>query len=92
MKDFEKLKSKGVSDIYSVLKKLWDTNLIRVFKSEDNIEYYALLSEFYIDIIFPKYFLNVVNRSYEEKSKTDKVLIEYLNLLEETYINLKSKI
>jgi len=92
MKDFEKLKSKGVSDIYGVLKKLWDTNLIRVFKDENDIEYYTLLTEFYIDIIFPKYLLNVVNRLNEEKSKADKVLIEYLNLLEETYVNLKSKI
>ncbi|MFX0144303.1 MAG: hypothetical protein ACFE9C_09510, partial [Candidatus Hodarchaeota archaeon] len=92
MKDFEKLKSKGVSDIYTVLKKLWDTNLIKVFKGEDNIEYYTLLTDFYIDIIFPKYVLTVVNRLYDEKSKADKVLIEYLNLLEETFINIKSKI
>ncbi|MFW9821167.1 MAG: hypothetical protein ACFFE5_16300, partial [Candidatus Thorarchaeota archaeon] len=92
MKEFEKLESKGVSDIYGVLKKLWDANLIRVFKDENKVEYYSLLTEFYIDHIFPKYLLNIVNRSYEEKSKTDKVLIEYLNLLEETYTTLRSKI
>jgi len=91
MKDFEKLKSKGVNDIYGVLKKLYDTNMIKVFKDENEVEYYTLLADFYIDIIFPKYLLNIVKLSYEQKSKTDIVLQEYLNLLEETYINLKLK-
>ncbi|MFX0083749.1 MAG: hypothetical protein ACFE94_18515, partial [Candidatus Hodarchaeota archaeon] len=92
MKDFEKLKTKGVSDIYSVLKKLWDTNMIKVFKDENGIEYYTLLTDFYINIFFPKYLLNVIKRTHEQKSKTDKVLLEYLSLLEETYYTVsKSK-
>jgi hypothetical protein len=91
MKDFEKLKNKGVSDIYSVLKKLWDTNMVKVFKDENGIEYYSLLTDFYIDIFFPKYLLNVIKRSHEQKSKTDKVLIEFLSLLEDMYTSSKSK-
>jgi hypothetical protein len=91
MKDFEKLKNKGVSDIYSVLKKLYDTNMIKVFKDENGIEYYSLITDFYIDLIFPKYLLSVIKSSYEQKSKADKVLLEYLDLLEDAYIDLKSK-
>ncbi|MHA2281741.1 MAG: LamG-like jellyroll fold domain-containing protein [Promethearchaeota archaeon] len=91
MKDFEKLKTKGVTDIYGVLKKLYDTNMIRVFKDENDIEYYALITDFYVDLIFPKYLLSVIKRSYTQKSKTDKVLLEYLDLLEDSYIDLKSK-
>jgi hypothetical protein len=91
MKDFEKLKNKGVSDIYSVLRKLWDINLIKVFKDEKGVEYYTLLTDFHINIIFPKYLLNVIKVLNEQKSKSDKVLIQYLNILEETYFNLKSE-
>jgi hypothetical protein len=91
MKDFEKLKNKGVSDIYGVLKKLWDTNMIKVFKDENEIEYYTLLTDFTIDLLFPKYLINIIKTTYDQKSKSDKVLLQYLNLLEETYSNLKSK-
>ncbi|MFW9830028.1 MAG: hypothetical protein ACFFEY_20840, partial [Candidatus Thorarchaeota archaeon] len=91
MQDFEKLKNKGVSDIYGVLKKLWDTNMIRVFKDENGIEYYTLITDFFVDIIFPKYLLNVIKTINDQKSKSDKVLLQHLTLLEETYYNLKSE-
>ncbi|MHA1914758.1 MAG: DUF2341 domain-containing protein [Promethearchaeota archaeon] len=91
MKDFEKLKNKGVTDIYTVLKKLYDINMIKVFKDENGIEYYALITDFYVDLIFPKYLLSVIKTSYEQKSKTDKVLLEYLDLLKDAYQDLKSK-
>ncbi|MFW9772156.1 MAG: LamG-like jellyroll fold domain-containing protein [Candidatus Thorarchaeota archaeon] len=91
MKDFEKLKKKGINDIYAVLKKLWDTNMIKVFNDKDGTEYYALLTDFYIGQIFPKYILNIIKLSYEQKSKTNKVLQEYLSLLENTYTDIKSK-
>jgi hypothetical protein len=91
MKDFEKLKNKGVSDIYKVLKNLYDNKMIRIFKDQNETEYYALITDFYIDFIFPKYLLRIIKTSFEQKSKTDKVLLEYLNLLEETYTSQKSK-
>ncbi|MFW9782942.1 MAG: DUF2341 domain-containing protein, partial [Candidatus Heimdallarchaeota archaeon] len=85
IKDFEKLKNKGVSDIYGVLKKLYDTNMIKLFKDNKGIEYYTLISDFYIGLVFPKYLLNVIKASHDQKSKTDKVLHEFLRLLEDTY-------
>ena len=89
--DLEKLKKKGVDDIYSILKILWDNKLIKVYHDEKNNEYYALLTDFYVDYIFPKYLLTVVKTAYEQKSKIDKVLLEYLHILEETYFESKSK-
>ncbi|UCC20075.1 MAG: hypothetical protein JSV62_01985 [Promethearchaeota archaeon] len=89
--DLEKLKKKGVDDIYNVLKLLWDSQMINVFHDEKNIEYYALLSDFYADFIFPKYLLKRIKIAYEQKSKVNKVLIEYLHILENTYNNLKSQ-
>ncbi|MHA2288247.1 MAG: hypothetical protein ACXABG_05625 [Promethearchaeota archaeon] len=88
--DLEKLKKKGVEDLDDILKLLWENQMILVFKDDRNNEYYALLSDFFIKLIFPKYLLNVIKSEYEKKSKTDQVLIEYLNLLEDTYLDLKS--
>ncbi|MFX0037187.1 MAG: hypothetical protein ACFE9I_16265, partial [Candidatus Hermodarchaeota archaeon] len=89
--ELEKLSKKGVKDIYGVLKIFWDNQMIKVFKDENNNEYFALLSDFYMDLIFPKYILEIIKKSYEQKSKANKVLIEYLNILEESYLNLKKQ-
>jgi hypothetical protein len=88
--DLEKLKKKGVDDIDEVLKMLWDNQMIQVFQDERNNEYYALVSDFYLDLIFPKYLMNVIKMEYDQKSKADQVLIEYLNVLEDTYLNVKA--
>ena len=88
--DLEKLKKKGVDDVDEVLKMLWESQMIQVFQDDRNNEYYALLSDFYVELIFPKYLINIIKEEYEKKSKADQVLIEYLNVLENTYVNLKA--
>jgi len=89
--ELEKLKKKGVDDIYNVLKKLWENHLIKVYREKNNVEYYALLTDFYVDLIFPKYLLNTIKLSYEQKSKAKKVLNEYLKVLEQTYFENRKK-
>jgi hypothetical protein len=89
--DLEKLRKKGLSDIYEPLKLLFDARMIKIFRDENDNEYYALLSDFYIDLIFPKYLLRIIKASYEQKSMANRALIEYLQILEDTYYNLKSK-
>ena len=88
--DLEKLKKKGVEDLDDVLKMLWDTQIVQVFQDERGNEYYALLSDFYLDLAFPKYLLNVIKTVHDQKSKADQVLIEYLTVLENTYTDLKT--
>lgn len=88
--DLEKLKKKGVEDVDEVLKMLWEGQMIQVFQDEMNNEYYALLSDFHVDLIFPKYLLNIIKSEYERKSKAELVLIEYLNVLEDAYMSVKS--
>jgi hypothetical protein len=88
--DLEKLKKKGVDDIDEVLKILWESQMIQVFQDDRNNEYYALISDFYVKLIFPKYLINIIKQEYEKKSKADQVLIEYLNVLENTYLTLKA--
>jgi hypothetical protein len=89
--DLEKLTKKGVRNIYEPLKLLFDARMIKVFQDADNNEYFALLSDFYIDLIFPKYLLGIIKTMYEQKSIANKALTEYLQILEDTYYNLKSK-
>lgn len=88
--DLEKLRKKGVDDLDEVLKKLWDTQMIQVFQDERNNEYYALLSDFHLNLIFPKYLLNIIKSVYDQKSKASQVLMEYLTVLENSYINIKA--
>ncbi|MFW9952686.1 MAG: hypothetical protein ACFFKA_21400, partial [Candidatus Thorarchaeota archaeon] len=88
--ELEKLKKKGVEDIYGALKVLWDNQMIKVYQDKNKNEYYALLSDFYIDIKFPKYLMNIICSDYEQKSKANKVLIEYLNVLENNYFDLRN--
>jgi hypothetical protein len=88
--DLEKLKKKGVEDIDDILKLLWENQMILVFRDNRNNEYYALLTDFLIKLIFPKYLLNVIKSEYDKKSKAEQVLIEYLNVLEDSYFGLKS--
>ena len=88
--DLEKLRKKGVEDLDDILKMLWDTQLIQVFQDERGNEYYALLSDFHLELMFPKYVMNVIKTVYDQKSKADQVLMEYLTVLENTYTNLKS--
>ncbi|MHA2288286.1 MAG: LamG domain-containing protein, partial [Promethearchaeota archaeon] len=89
--DLEKLRIKGVEDIYGALKLLFDAGMIKVLQDEKKNEYYALLTDFYVDLIFPKYLLKVIKMAYEQKSVTNTALIEYLKILEEIYFELKSK-
>ena len=90
--DLEKLRKKGVDDLDDVLKMLWNTQMIQVFQDERNNEYYALLSDFYMDLIFPKYLLNIIKNVYDQKSKSNQVLIEYLTVLENSYTDIKATI
>ena len=81
----EKLKVRGLDDIDETLKKLWDTKVINVFQDKNRTEYYALISDFYIDRIYPKYLLAKIIQQYDVKSKSNEVLLEYLNVLQNNY-------
>ena len=81
----EKLRKKGVDDIDDGLKKLWDNQMIHVFQDAKGNEYYALLTDFHNSLIYPKYMINMIIHQYAVKSKSNAVLIEYLNVLDDTY-------
>ncbi|MFX0056834.1 MAG: hypothetical protein ACFE85_02705 [Candidatus Hodarchaeota archaeon] len=84
-----KLRKKGVEDIDEGIRKLWENKFAHVFQDNRGIEYYALLSDFHMSLIYPKYVLNTVMHQYEVKSKSENVLLEYLKVLEDTYRHTK---
>ncbi|MFX1274703.1 MAG: hypothetical protein ACFFBP_06085 [Promethearchaeota archaeon] len=88
--DLEKLKKKGVDEIDEVLKRLWGLQLVHVFRDEQNVEYYGLIGDFHIDLMFPKYQFQVIKAEYEQKSKANKVLIEYVKVLQDAYYTMRS--
>ena len=57
----------------------------------NKVEYYALLSDLNVSLVFPKYLLNIIKKQYEVKSKSDQVLIECLNVLEDMYLEFLTK-
>ena len=59
--------------------------MIHVFQDAKGNEYYALLTDFHNSLIYPKYIVNTIVYQYGVKSKSDGVLIEYLNVLDDTY-------
>ncbi|MFX0028453.1 MAG: hypothetical protein ACFE8B_04545 [Candidatus Hermodarchaeota archaeon] len=85
----EKLRKKGVDDIDNGLKKLWDNQMIHVFQDTKGTEYYALLTDFHNSLVYPKYMLQTIIHQYEVKSKSTGVLIEYLNVLDDSYKPVK---
>jgi hypothetical protein len=81
----EKLRKKGVEDIDGGLKKLWDNQMLTVFQDAKGSEYYALISDFHNSLVYPKYMVNTIIQQYGVKSKSNGVLLEYLNVLEDAY-------
>ncbi len=88
--DIEKLEKKGVEDIERVTKILADNKMIYQYQDKSGTKYYALISDFYLKLIFPKHQLRVIKTVYENKSKGKPIILEYLNVLEDAYYAMKS--
>ncbi|MHA1293507.1 MAG: hypothetical protein ACTSQJ_12690 [Promethearchaeota archaeon] len=83
--DLEGILGDQAYNIENIVKELVKNDIIINFESKDDIEYYALLSDFFIDQYFPKYTFNIIKLMCEQKSISKPVLIEYLNVLEQSY-------
>ncbi|MFX1448961.1 MAG: hypothetical protein ACFFCG_12665, partial [Promethearchaeota archaeon] len=87
----EKLRKKGIENLEDGIKKLLDDNIIQIIQNGEGPEFFALLSDVHISLVYPRYILNIILHQYDVKSKSDGVLIEYLNVLEDMYRPYKSK-
>ena len=78
-------------DIDGALNKLLEYNIINVFQTGQDKKLYALISDVDISLVYPRYILNTILHQYDVKSKSNGVLIEYLNVLEDSYRPYRSK-
>jgi DNA-binding transcriptional ArsR family regulator len=83
--DIEKLRKKGVEDVDEVLRLFWETKMIYVLQDDKGTEYFCLLSDFYIDKIFPRYAIDGVRDQFRTKSQNTNVLLKSLDLLKEEF-------
>ncbi len=89
--DIEKLKKKGVDDVNMALKHLWENKMISVLQDENGTEYYGLISDFYVDRIYPKYEVNQIRQHYEQRTKNPQALVKALELLKEEFYAQRKK-
>jgi hypothetical protein len=83
--DLEKLRKKGVDDIDTVLKTLWNSKLIAVFQDDKGTEYHCLTSDVVIKKYFPRYLLDKARQQYINKVQNPGVIVKSLELLKEEY-------
>ena len=57
--------------------------MICVVRDESGTEYYGLLTDFLVERFFPEFMVNTIRADYSEKTRSDVLLLEYLNVLEE---------
>jgi hypothetical protein len=75
-------------DITQIIEMLEEIKIIKILRKEDS-EYVVLITDISMQKIFPKYVFNVILAEYNQKSKPDQVLSEYLNILEGEYKKFK---
>src|SRR6056297_1128625 len=86
--ELEKLRKKGVDNVDRVLKILWQNKMIAVFKDEKDTEYYALLSDFHILKIYPKYNVDTIREQYRSRTKNPNSLVKALDLMKSEYYSM----
>ncbi len=90
--DLEKLKKKGLDDVDALLKKFWDNKLITVLRDKAGKELYALIADITFERSFPLYLLNIIRKNYAEKSKSNPVLLEHLNILKDVFLEERAQL
>lgn len=83
--DLEKLKKKGVTSIDETLRKLYEAKILVVLQDNRGVEYYAMMSDFYIGRFFPSYSVDQIMKIYKSKSQDYRVLLKALDILREEY-------
>lgn len=85
--DLEKLRKKGVDDVDRVLKAMWETKMVVVFQDDKQNEYYSLVTDFYIERLFPRFNLDTIREQYRTKTQNSQALLKALDIMKEEYYN-----
>ena len=85
--DFERLKKTGIPDIENEIENLLENQIIMKFQDIEGTEFYALLTDFFIEALTPEYIISVLHKYNKNRTKSKYILSKYLDLLSEAYIN-----
>lgn len=83
--DIEKLRKKGVEDVDAVLRDLWQTKMMGVFKDAQETEYYGLLSDFHIGTYYPRHALNTIRHQYAHNVQNPNALLKAIEVMRDEY-------
>ncbi|MBD3352684.1 MAG: hypothetical protein GF364_14450 [Candidatus Lokiarchaeota archaeon] len=72
-------------ELGALLKKFWELQMIAVLEDKHKVEFYCLISDFYISKFYPTYNIDTIIESYKNKVQGKKVLLKALDLMREEY-------
>ncbi len=75
----------------NVIRILEKSRMMKSYTDTEGNVYYALISDFYIDFHIPQYILHIIKTAHDNNLKSNKVLLKYLDLLENMCSDLKRK-
>ncbi|MHA1338740.1 MAG: hypothetical protein ACTSRZ_06915 [Promethearchaeota archaeon] len=85
MAELKELTGKNDVELAQILKTLWELKMITVLEDAHKVEFYCLLSDFYIGKFYPAYNIDTILRAYKNKVQGKKVLLKALDLMREEY-------
>ncbi len=86
--DLEKLREKDIDNIENLIQMLKETQIIKSYLDSEGNEYFAIISNFYVDYCLPEYILNVIKTNHNNNLTTDEVLLKYLDVLHRNFVKL----
>ena len=88
MADLEPLKDNDFEDLDSVLASLEQAHvMVTLTDAGSKINYYALVNDFYYEIRYPEYNLDVIAELYRNKIQDKRILLKALSLMQENFHN-----
>ena len=86
MADLEPLKDNDFEDLDSVLASLEQAHvMVTLTDAGSKINYYALVNDFYYEIRYPEYNLDVIAELYRNKIQDKRILLKALSLMQEEF-------
>ncbi len=85
--DLEKLRKKGVDDVEGVIMQLSEAGILTFLRDDQGAEYFGLKSDILVEKFFPVYIIDKIREHYTLKAKTNAALVEYLGILEQSYLS-----
>ena len=72
-------------DISQIIEVLENLKIIKSYKTDGETEYIVLFNDIWIESFFPEYVFNLILSDYNQKTKANQVIYEYLRVLEDEY-------